>query len=207
MKPCLSLSFLVLGVLALLTILTGCNGVGAQPPSSSDESSALPFSGNELPEISKGTPVYVRLQQSISNTSAQSGETFSAVLDEPLMVNGKIVVPEGAQVKGEVVSARKYERLHHAGYLRLTLSSITVKGKEIPIQTTSVFVEGGSFKNKNLAYVGSGSGSKSLIGELIGAPFGSTHESNAAYAKGTQEVGFTSKGRLNFCLMRPLNAS
>lgn len=206
---------LVLGLLGVLAIAIGCSGVDPQPPEVQDKTDSLPFSKTDGLEISKGTPIYVRLQQSISSSTAEAGQTFSAVLDEPLMNNGRVVAPEGASVNGRVVAARRSGRLHNAGYLRVTLCSLTINGKEVPIQTTSVFVEGGSFKNRNLAYIGGGAGGGGLLGALagggkgalIGSSIGAAGGATAAYAAGKNEVGFTAERRMGFRLIEPLGIS
>jgi hypothetical protein len=215
MKPYWIDKVLALGLLGVLAIAIGCSGVGAQPPDVQDKTGSLPFSKTDGFELSKGTAIYVRLQQPISSSTAEAGQNFSAVLDEPLMVNGRVVAPEGAAVGGFVVAARKSGHLHNAGYLRVTLSSLTVNGKEIPIQTSSVFVEGGSFKNRNLAYIGGGAGGGALIGgaagggkgALIGSMIGAGGGTTAAYATGKKEVGFAAERRIGFRLIEPLNIS
>src|SRR5215471_19404811 len=114
MKPYFMAKVLALGLLVVVVSAIGCNGIGAQPPAT-DNGGSLPFSKSERLELAKGTAIYVRLQQSISSATAQTGESFSAVLDEPLMVNGQTVAPSGAEVKGRVVAARKSGHLHNAG--------------------------------------------------------------------------------------------
>jgi hypothetical protein len=175
----------------------------------------LPFSGSQAVIIPKGTPIYVRLERTISSTTAQPGEAFSAVLDEPLEVDGQTVAPQGTKANGHVVAARESGRLHNAGYLRLTLSSLTLNGKEVAIQTSSIFVEGGSYKNRNLAYIGGGAGGGALLGALvgggkgtlIGSAIGATGGTTAAYATGKKEVGFSAERRIGFRLAEPLNIS
>src|SRR6478609_10686801 len=122
-----NLFFLILLVLAGLA--TGC-GVGAQPPTVAADTPAAPqqqppFAESKALVVPANTAIYVRLQQSISSATAQSGQNFSAELDEPLLVDGKTLAPKGAAVTGKVVAARESGHLHNAGYLRITLSSIT----------------------------------------------------------------------------------
>ena len=215
MKPYGIDKVLAMGLLAVVAIAIGCNGIGAQPPDVQNKTGSLPFSKNDSFELSKGTPIYVRLQQDISSSTAEAGQSFSAVLDEPLMINGRTVAPEGAAVSGRVVAARKSGHLHNAGYLRVTLCSLTVNGKEVPVQTSSVFVEGGSFKNRNLAYMGGGAGGGALIGApvgggkgaLIGSIIGTGGGTTAAYATGKKEVGFAAERRMGFLLIEALNIS
>jgi hypothetical protein len=199
----------------VLGLAVGCNGIGAQPPASAslDSGAGLPFTEAQILAIPSGTAVYVRLQETISSRTAQAGQSFSAVLDEPLLVNGQTVAPEGAEIKGRIVAARESGQLRDAGYLRLTLASITLGGKDMPLQTSSVFVEGGSFNKRNFAYIGGGAGGGALIGALaaggrgalVGTALGAAGGTAAAYATGKKEVGFLAERRLGFRLTQPLD--
>lgn len=212
-----NLFFLILLVLAGLA--AGC-GVGAQPPTVVADTPAtqqqqLPFVESKALVVPANTAIYVRLQQSISSSTAQSGQNFSAELDEPLVVDGQTLAPKGAPVTGKVVAARESGHMHNSGYLRITLSSITLNGKTVPLQTNSVFVSGGSYKKRNLAFIGGGAGGGALTGALIdggkgaaiGSTVGATGGTTAAYATGKKEVGFIAERRLGFRLTQPLNAT
>lgn len=205
-------------LLALAALAAGC-GAAAKPPSDTPvENTAaqqLPFSEGKPLVVPANTAVYIRLQQSLSSSTAQSGQNFSAVLDEPLMVDGQTFAPQGAPVTGKVVAARESGHLHNSGYLRITLSSILVNGKNVPLQTNSVFVSGGSYKQHNLAFIGGGAGGGALLGALVGggkgaavgSVVGAAGGTTAAYATGKKEVGFVAERRLGFRLTQPLSTS
>ncbi len=213
MKPT-SLQMLVCFLLLISGFVVGCNGVGAEPPTtaSADTGAGLPFTEAQTASLASGTPIYVRLQEPISSRSALAGQSFSAVLDEPLVANGQTIAPQGTQIEGRIVTARESGHLHDAGYLRVTLASINLSGKNLPLQTSSVFVEGGRFNKRNYAYVGGGAGGGALIGTLagggkgavIGSTVGAAGGTTAAYTTGKKEVGFLAERRLGFRLTQPL---
>jgi hypothetical protein len=195
-------------LLVLTGLVAGC-GVGTQPENVAADTPAhsqqLPFAEGKALVVPANTSVYVRLQQPISSATAQSGQSFSAVLDEPLAMDGQTLAPTGAAVTGTIVAARESGHFNSAGYLRITLTSIVLNGKTVPIQTNSMFVGGGSYKKRNLAFMGSGTGGSALFGALAGG--GANVDTTATYAAGKNEVGFVAEKRLGFRLTQPLNIS
>lgn len=161
--------------------------------------------------IPSGTAITVRLQNAVSSATSHAGDEFEATLDQPLEVDGQTVAPEGSHVSGRVVAARHSGRLMHPGYLRIALSSVTVNGKSVPIQSSSVIIAGASHKRRNLAWIGGGAGGGALIGAiasggtgaLIGTAIGAAGGTSAAYATGKKDVGFGAERRLTFRLTRP----
>ncbi len=99
---------------------------------------------SSVAEMPAGIPIMVRLQTPLSSATARDGEAFEAVLDEPIVVRGKVVARRGAMVAGRVVAAKPSDGDQTSGYMRLTLSAIAVNGRSQPIQTSSIFAKGGT---------------------------------------------------------------
>jgi hypothetical protein len=216
-------------LLGVISCLLGCSrqfsseqAQAATGDSSKSSDSQLPFaqspthngiepSKSFLPKIGslpEGTVISVRLQNTLSSASAHAGDTFDAVLDDPLVVDGRTIAARGAAVRGRVTAARSSGRLHNSGYLRITLTSVEIEGKAVPVQTSSVFAAGGSHKNRDLALIGGGAGAGTLIGALagggkgalIGGLVGAGAGTGTAYATGKKDVSFAVERRLSFRL-------
>ena len=162
--------------------------------------------------IPSGTAFTVRLQNAVSSATSQPGDQFAATLDQPIVIDGQTVAPEGTQVTGRVVAARRSGRLMHPGYLRIALASVTLNGKAVPVQSSSVMVAGRSHKRRNLAWIGGGAGGGAVIGALasggtgalIGSAIGAAGGTTTAYITGKKDVGFGAERRLTFRLTRPV---
>jgi hypothetical protein len=110
-------------------------------------------SGRRLPE---GTPLTICLQRDLSSASARPGDTFTAALDAPIVIDGQRLVARGAAVSGRVLEAKRSSGPHDPGYLRLALVSLTVGERTIPIATSSLFAKGGAHEQRTSAMIGAG---------------------------------------------------
>ncbi|MFI5105067.1 MAG: hypothetical protein ACHP79_09115, partial [Terriglobales bacterium] len=198
--------FLLFPLLSVLAI-AGCKGVEANQPAAGVEtpgSQQLPFTGNKPLVVPANSTIYIRLQEPISSATAREGQTFNAVLDQPLVVDNQTIAPEGAGVTGTVLAVRESGRLHNAGYLRITLTSITLNGKTTPLQTNSVFM--GGDRKHNIAIMSSGKGGVRLLDALAGGKGVTVSKADGASGtNGKKQVGFAADDRLGFRLTQPLN--
>ncbi len=191
---------------------TGSNA----PVQSAGDTNSAANSANQVPQqltIPAGTPVTVRLQQSLSSASAVPGERFEAVLDEPIVADDRTVLPVGTLVYGHVVVARRSGRLHHPGELGLTLDTVVIGQENVPLFTSNVVARGASHKKRNLGWIGGGTGGGALIGALaaggkgalIGSGVGAAAGVTTAFFTGKKDVSYGSERRLRFRLNRDLS--
>lgn len=86
-----------------------------------------------------GTLLTVRLNDALSGAKSKEGDLFTASLDDPVVVNGSTILPRGTTVRGSVESVRAAAVKGNRGYLRLTLDSMRLDGKDVPLETSSLF--------------------------------------------------------------------
>jgi len=81
----------------------------------------------------------------------RAGDVFTATVAAPLWLGRDMVVERGTTVTGRVESAQSQaersglpqdSRYTGTGYFRLTLSEITIDGRQLALQTSSLFARG-----------------------------------------------------------------
>lgn len=201
----------VFSVLLMGLILAGCSRRESLPgieenaadqhlpfEATSDKSGIFPTGSLAPTAIPAGTPVTIHLRLSLSSASSRAGDPFEAVLDEAIIVRGRTLAAQGAIVTGRVLDAKASDQFQEPGYLRLALTAISLNGKVLPIQTSSIFMKRGSHEQRNVTILRDGAGKKgALIGASIDAP-------GTTYATGSMDVGVAPERRLTFRLAQPL---
>jgi hypothetical protein len=133
------------------TALAASDGVGGAP--AIDPSRAVPpFAVSAAGSLPAGALLTVKLTDTVSGARTASGATFTAVLEDPVVINGKTVAARGTMVRGRVESARASAMKGKRSYVRLTLVSIGPDGREIRLQTSSLFASGESEVAVNTAF-------------------------------------------------------
>jgi len=164
----------------------------------SDKGGISPTGSLTPTAIPAGTPITIHVRLSLSSASSRAGDPFEAVLDEPIIVRGRTLAPQGAVLTGKVLDAKASDQFQEAGYLRLALTAIFINGKFLPIQTSSIFMKRGSHAQRNVTILRDGAGKK---GALIGA---SVDTPGTTYATGSMDVGVAPERSLTFRLAQPL---
>lgn len=118
------------------TSTTSFQSSGLQGASEDVPGTGPPFQNSPL--LPAGALVTVRLKVPLIADSG-SRDSFEAVLDEPVVVEGNTLIPRDAIVSGRIESAHTSRVTPDRGFVRLTLDSVQVDGLDVPIQTASLF--------------------------------------------------------------------
>ena len=171
------------------------------------------LSGRTTPvTIPAGTTITVRLDHALASNQQRPGDTFDATIVSPVVVQGKTVIPEGADAKGRVIDARESGRLSGVAKLRLALNTVEVGSSEYDVSTNTVSRVGPNHKKRNWFLIGGGTGLGALIGGLvgggkglaIGAASGAGAGTAGAAITGKREVHLPAESMLTFRLAQPL---
>lgn len=158
------------------------------------------------------TLIHVTLDQGISSDRAQPGEHFEATISEPVLIDNKIVIPDGTHVEGVVVDAHPSGRLMGRARLQLALQAMKLDGKTYEIRTSSFLRQGRSHKKRNWAWIAGGGGGGTLIGAvagggkgaLIGGPVGAGAGTAVAFLTGKKDIHLGPEAPLTFRLAQPI---
>ena len=165
--------------------------------------------------IPEGSPFEVTLDETLASNRNHAGDLFAASLSQPIVQDGKTIIPAGAHVAGRVVDAKDSGRLHVPARLSVALSSVEVDGKSYDIDTGTIRKTGQNHNKRNLGFIGGGAAGGALIGglagggkgALIGSAIGAGAGTAGAAATGKKDVSLPAETRLKFYLLRSVTVS
>lgn len=172
--------------------------------------SAQAASGNEV-RVPAGTRLVVRMISSISSKTNHVGDTFTASLEEPLQVNGKVVAPKGTRVYGKLEQVKSAGKIKGQSELRLALTGIEINGASHPIVTGDYEVHGKSRGKDTAKKVGIGAAIGGVIGAIAGGGKGAAIGAGVGAGAGTaaqvlthgQQINVPSETVLDFTIQQP----
>lgn len=162
--------------------------------------------------VPAGTALTVTVDQALSSKTSQAGQTFLATLAQPVTVHRKTAIPKGSSVTGTVVTAKEKGKIKGEGQLALSLASITIHGRNYPVQTSTLDSTVKGKGKRTAATTGGGAAGGALIGGLagggkgagIGALVGAAGGFVGGTLTGNKQVEIPAESALTFTLSKPL---
>lgn len=186
-----------------------------QTPAAATAPEPSPAPASAAVNVPAGTQITIRMIDDVDSQTAQVGQTYRASIDDAVVIDGRTVIPRGADVVTKLVEFKEAGRIAGGGQLTLVLDSLTLNGKRIPVTSQSVTQAGESGKRDSAAVIGGTAALGAVIGAIAGggkgAAIGAVSGAGAGTAirvmtKGTQ-VRVPSETRLTFTLEQPIRIS
>ncbi|HZM60452.1 MAG TPA: hypothetical protein VFB85_11665 [Vicinamibacterales bacterium] len=161
--------------------------------------------------VPSGTVLNVLLTQAIDVDATKAGMTFRALIDDPVMLGGKVVVPRNAAVVVQVAKVEQAGNFKGADKISLKANTLSFGGRKYDIVTAHIEQKGQGEGKKTTRKVAGGAGlgaavggiagggSGAAIGALAGAGVGA-----AVAASGTEHLKLPAETRLQFTLTAAL---
>lgn len=118
------------------------------------------------------TMVNVRLTEGIDVDSTKAGATFRSLVDDPIMMDGKVIIPRGAVVIVQAVSVAQSGTIKGSDKISLKANSITFGGQSYEVVTAYVETKGGGEGKKSARKIGGGVGLGAVVGGIAGGGSG-----------------------------------
>jgi hypothetical protein len=137
--------------------------------------------------VPAGTPLVVRLEQTISAKNSNVGDTFTGVLAQSVRVQGVTVVRAGAPATGTVVASKGQGRFKGDGALGIAIRRVGNYSVSTSSYEKSVSGKG----KRSTGFIAGGGGGGALIGGLAGGGKGALIGGLLGAGAGTAGAAFT----------------
>jgi hypothetical protein len=182
------------------------------PPPAAKPAAATPAPApapRERPSVTvpAGTALNVRLVDAIDVDASKAGMTFKAVVDDPVMIGGSVVIPRGASATLQAVQVQQSGTMKGSDKISLKLNSFRFGGTVYEVTTAYLETKGKGEGKKTARKVGGGAGLGAIVGGIAGGGSGAAigaavgGVTGAAIASGGQEhLTLDAETRLQFQL-------
>jgi len=167
------------------------SATASQQPGASSSQQAQAPPPPAVVDLPAGTHLRVRLDQDLGSKISNAGDSFTATVDDPVVVNGETIIAKGARADGTVIDAKPLGRFKGGAELAIKLERVHTKWGSYPVSTSSIDrAEKGKGK-RTAVMAGGGAGLGALIGGLAGGGKGAAIGALAGGGAGTAGTAFT----------------
>lgn len=123
-------------------------------------------------QVPGGTVINVRLTQAIDVDASQTGMKFKALVDDPVMLHGKVVIPRGAAATLQAAQVEQSGKMKGSDKIILKMNSIAFGGRAYEVATQYVETKSSGEGKKTARKVGGGLGLGAVVGGIAGGGTG-----------------------------------
>jgi hypothetical protein len=139
----------------------------APPPPAAKPAAAAPAPKAAV-TVPAGTMMTVRLSDAIDVDASAAGQLFKAVVDDPILVGGSIVIPRGATATLQAVHVEQSGTMKGSDKISLKLHSFRFGGMVYEVASSYVETKGKGEGKKTGRKVGGGAGLGAIVGGIAG---------------------------------------
>jgi hypothetical protein len=137
--------------------------------------------------VPTGTALMVKLETTLATFSNKPGDLFQGQLIQPVVIDGKTVIPAGTKIEGHVAKVAEPRRISGRPTIKIVPETLVMaSGERLPLDATLIDTNAGrdtdvnqegEFKGpghdrRDKIEAGGGTAGGMLIGGLVGGPVG-----------------------------------
>jgi hypothetical protein len=158
--------------------------------------------------IPSSTVLEVSLIDGLSTDGNSAGDRFLASLAEPVVVDGRTVLPKGTKVRGHVLEVEDSGRVKGRASIRLALTDIMQARQTVAISTLTFAATAESSTTRDAEIIAGGAAVGAVIGAVaggkkgagVGAVTGGGAGTGVVLATKGKEIRYPPETRLSFTL-------
>ena len=162
-----------------------------------------------------GTVLEIRLAEPMSTRTHKAGDEFAAILDQDVVVDGKVVFPEGTKAYGALLAAEESGRVEGRAEMTITLTELRLREELLGVKTGNITIQAEGTQGRDAKVIGGAAGVGALLGGIIGGKKGAAVGAAVGGGAGTatvlttrgKEVEFQSEHKFSFSLSREVEVT
>jgi hypothetical protein len=144
--------------------------------------------------VPSGTAVRVTLADMVSTEKNQAGDSFTAHLSEPIVVNGRVVAAKNDRVTGHIAKLDEPGKVKGRARLELVLDEVRTSGKVYKVSTEPFIAVASDNHKRDATEVAGGAAVGAAVGAIAGGGKGAAIGAIIGGGTGTTAVLLT-KGK------------
>ncbi len=198
-------------------LLPGSGAEGSSSPAEQQELVNESVAAAPLPppepvtiRVPVGAVLEVRLAEPMSTRTHKAGDEFVAILDQDVVVDGKVVFPEGAKAYGTLLAAEGSGRVEGRAEMTITLTELRLREEPLRVKTENITIQAEGTQSRDAKVIGGAAGVGALLGGIfagkkgvaVGAAVGGGAGTATVLTTKGKEVEFEPEHKFSFSLSR-----